>query len=337
MTIAVNLRPYSVALCAVLTLCTQCRRRTARGPRNPSCSSRTAHGGARNRGHGQADDRLYPAPAESRRGAAIVVCPGGGYGVLASDHEGQQVAKWLNTIGVTAAVLKYRLGPKYHHPAALQDVQRAIRYVRSHASELQVAPDRIGVMGFSAGGHLASTISTHLMPDGRMRPTRSNASVAAPIFRCCVTRPSAWSRRTRTAARCAICWGRIRSGTGAFAVQRDAGDRSERPPAFLFHTAEDTVVPAQDPSPITGLTGSQGSRGTAHLPERAAWRGNWRRAIPCCPPGGPHGRLAEAERVSGGDAARESLGQGDGRRQTLTLGAVLFFPENKWQRRRSRS
>jgi acetyl esterase/lipase len=77
------------------------------------------------------------------------------------DHEGHQVAKWLNTIGVTAVVLKYRLGPRYRHPAPLNDAQRAIRYVRAHAAELEVSADRVGVMGFSAGGHLASTVSTH--------------------------------------------------------------------------------------------------------------------------------------------------------------------------------
>src|SRR5687767_8323794 len=95
----------------------------------------------------------YPAPAELASGAAIVVCPGGGYGRLAS-HEGHDVAVWLNRLGLTAFVLKYRLGPRYHHPVMLWDVQRAIRLVRARASEWKVNPQRIGVMGFSAGGHL---------------------------------------------------------------------------------------------------------------------------------------------------------------------------------------
>jgi acetyl esterase/lipase len=99
--------------------------------------------------------------ARQPSGAAIIVAPGGGYGNLASNHEGRQVANLLNAAGVTAFVLKYRLGPKYRHPIELGDAQRAIRLVRARAKELGVAPDRIGMMGFSAGGHLAATAGTH--------------------------------------------------------------------------------------------------------------------------------------------------------------------------------
>lgn len=95
--------------------------------------------------------------------AACVVCPGGGYGMLAP-HEGRPVAEWFETKGVRGFVLKYRLGPRYHHPVMLGDAERAIRYVRAHASEIGVDPARVGVLGFSAGGHLASTVSTHNGP-----------------------------------------------------------------------------------------------------------------------------------------------------------------------------
>jgi acetyl esterase/lipase len=81
--------------------------------------------------------------------------------MLAIDKEGTQIAHWLNARGVAAFVLTYRYGPQYHHPVPLLDAQRAIRYVRSHASEDAINPDRIGIMGFSAGGHLASTAGTH--------------------------------------------------------------------------------------------------------------------------------------------------------------------------------
>jgi len=91
----------------------------------------------------------------------VVVCPGGGYGMLANNHEGRQVANWLNSLGIAAFVLKYRLGPRYHHPIELGDAQRAIRMVRAQAALYGVAPDRIGILGFSAGGHLASTAATH--------------------------------------------------------------------------------------------------------------------------------------------------------------------------------
>lgn len=98
-------------------------------------------------------------PQGARSGTAVVVCPGGGYRGLAIDHEGDQIARWLNSLGVSAFVLKYRLGPRYHHPVQLGDVQRAIRIVRSRAAEIGVS--RVGVWGFSAGGHLASTAATH--------------------------------------------------------------------------------------------------------------------------------------------------------------------------------
>lgn len=93
---------------------------------------------------------------------AIVICPGGGYGHLAITHEGINVANYFQTHGIAAFVLEYRL-PKngYLHPVPLMDVQRAIRIVRSHASEWHIDPAKVGVIGFSAGGHLASTVSTH--------------------------------------------------------------------------------------------------------------------------------------------------------------------------------
>lgn len=103
---------------------------------------------------------IYSPPDDINNGACIVVCPGGGYGALA-DHEGAPIAHWLNHHGATAAVLKYRLGPRYQHPVMLTDVQRALRVVRASAADLAVDVDRVGVLGFSAGGHLASTAATH--------------------------------------------------------------------------------------------------------------------------------------------------------------------------------
>jgi len=99
--------------------------------------------------------------AEKATGAAMVICPGGGYGMLAP-HEGEGYAQWLTEHGVNAFVLKYRLGSSgYRHPAMLQDAARAIRIVRSHAEEWKLDPKRIGIIGSSAGGHLASTLLTH--------------------------------------------------------------------------------------------------------------------------------------------------------------------------------
>lgn len=102
----------------------------------------------------------YLAPKENATGAAVIICPGGGYDHL-SDREGAPVAEWLNSIGIAAFVLKYRVAPRYHHPAPLQDAARAIRTVRARAAEWRLDPERIGILGFSAGGHLASTAGTH--------------------------------------------------------------------------------------------------------------------------------------------------------------------------------
>jgi acetyl esterase/lipase len=99
-------------------------------------------------------------PTGKNSGVAVVVCPGGGYGGLAA-HENQPIAEWLASRGITAFVLKYRLGPRYRHPAMINDANRAIRTVRAGAAEFGVNPSKIGILGFSAGGHLASTAGTH--------------------------------------------------------------------------------------------------------------------------------------------------------------------------------
>ena len=94
-------------------------------------------------------------------GAAMVICPGGGYEMLAP-YEGEDYALWLNQHGVTCFVLKYRLGSKgYRHPIMLEDAARAVRWVRTHADDYKLDPHRVGIMGSSAGGHLASTLLTH--------------------------------------------------------------------------------------------------------------------------------------------------------------------------------
>ena len=102
----------------------------------------------------------YLASKEIATGAAIVVFPGGGYSHLSEIKEGSDVAKWLNTLGISAFVVKYRLGMKYRQPNQLLDAARSVRMVRSRAKEWGILPDHIGILGFSAGGHLASTLGT---------------------------------------------------------------------------------------------------------------------------------------------------------------------------------
>jgi acetyl esterase/lipase len=107
---------------------------------------------------------LYLPAKEKATGTAVVVFPGGGYGHLAMDHEGHQIAQWLNSLGIAGFIVQYRhrnSGAGYGHPAPIQDAQRAIRMVRSRAAEWNVNPNRIGIIGFSAGGHLASSAGTH--------------------------------------------------------------------------------------------------------------------------------------------------------------------------------
>jgi acetyl esterase/lipase len=106
----------------------------------------------------------FPAPKMPGRVAtrtAVLILPGGSYAHLATDHEGVQVAQWVNNLGVSAFMLEYRVGPKYHHPIEMNDAKRGLRWVRSHAAEYGYDPNRVGVWGFSAGGHLASTLGTH--------------------------------------------------------------------------------------------------------------------------------------------------------------------------------
>lgn len=107
---------------------------------------------------------VYSPPAEKNTGAAVVVCPGGGYSILAMNLEGSEVCTWLNSIGVTGILLKYRVPGRAgleRHTAALQDAQRALGMARHRAKEWHIDPNRLGILGFSAGGHLSAATSTN--------------------------------------------------------------------------------------------------------------------------------------------------------------------------------
>jgi len=186
---------------------------------------------------------VYRADPERASGAAVVVCPGGGYGRLASDHEGRQVAEWLNSLGVSAFVLQYRLGPRYRHPVPLQDAQRAIRLVRSRAAEWGLDPTRVGILGFSAGGHLASTASTHF-DDGRRdasdpverQGSRPDFAVLGyPVVSLVDPPAHLGSRRNLLGEPADPALVELLSN------ERQVTPRT--PPTFLFHTADDSVVP----------------------------------------------------------------------------------------------
>lgn len=112
---------------------------------------------------GEPEITIYPAVSDVASGAAMVVCPGGGYNILAYDLEGTEICDWLNAAGITAVLLKYRVPRRENRPkheAPLQDVQRSISYIRANAKKYNINPDKIGVMGFSAGAHLSVMAST---------------------------------------------------------------------------------------------------------------------------------------------------------------------------------
>lgn len=189
---------------------------------------------------------IHLPPPGTANGTAVVVVPGGGYGHLAIDKEGHQVARWLNSLGVAAFVLKYRLGPKYRHPAMLMDAQRAIRTVRARAAEWNVDPSRIGILGFSAGGHLASTAGTHFDPGkpGSSDPIETVSS--RPDFMILIY-PVITLRDEYTHQ------GSKRNLLGPEPdprlVELLSNERQvtpETPPTFLVHTTDDRAVPVEN-------------------------------------------------------------------------------------------
>ena len=186
-----------------------------------------------------------PAASQST-GVGVVVCPGGGYAMLAMDHEGKQIATWLNSIGIAAFVLKYRLGPRYPHPAPMLDAQRAVRTVRANAQRFHINPHDIGIWGFSAGGHLASTVATHF--------DKGNPQAADPIERVSC-RPDfailaypVISFTTEYAHRGSLehLLGKNPDLKLAELLSNEKQITPETPPTFLFHTDADDGVPPEN-------------------------------------------------------------------------------------------
>lgn len=191
---------------------------------------------------------VYRPAKEKANGTAVIICPGGGYGGLAADHEGAQPALFFNSLGVTSYVLFYRLGSHgYRHPIELGDAQRSLRLVRSRSAQDGIDPARVGIMGHSAGGHLAATAGTHF--------DEGNAAAADVVDRQS-SRPD-WM---------VLCYPVISFDpaiTHRGSVQNLLGDKAgdaelikllsnelhvtpRTPPAFLFHTTEDTAVPVEN-------------------------------------------------------------------------------------------
>jgi acetyl esterase/lipase len=189
---------------------------------------------------------VWLAKPETATGAAVIICPGGGYGMLALDHEGRQVAGWLNSLGVTAFVLKYRLGPTYHHPAMLQDAARAIRTVRARGQKWGIDPHRIAILGFSAGGHLASTAGTHFdagKPDAedpveRISSRPDRLILVYPVIALATPYGHRGSQKNLL--------GDNPSDELVHSLSNETQVTADTPPTFLAHTNEDTGVPAEN-------------------------------------------------------------------------------------------
>ena len=207
-----------------------------------------------------------PEPAKAT-GAAIVICPGGGYGGLAP-HEGRSYALWLNEQGIAGFVLKYRLAPGgYHHPAMLQDAARAVRTVRARAEEWKLDPKRIGIMGSSAGGHLASTLVTHF--------DAGKADAADPIERDS-SRPDlgilcypviTMGEFTHDGSKKNLL-GENPSPELVQELSNELQVTKDTPPCFIFHTAEDTAVPVENALLFAGALRKAGVPFDLHIYER---------------------------------------------------------------------
>jgi acetyl esterase/lipase len=166
--------------------------------------------------------------------------------MLADNHEGRQVANWLNSLGIAAFVLKYRLGPRYHHPIELGDAQRAIRLVRAQATQFGVAPDRIGIMGFSAGGHLASTAGTHFDAgdSGASDPIEHVSS--RPDFLVLGYPVISFTTLYTHQGSLKNLLGEHPDAKLVENLSNELQVTPRTPPTFLFHTNEDKGVPAEN-------------------------------------------------------------------------------------------
>ncbi len=189
---------------------------------------------------------VYAPQADKANGTAIILCPGGGYFYLTGAKEGRIPAEWLNKKGVTAFVLKYRLAPRYRYPAQLQDAQRALRLVRFRAKEFHLDPKRIGICGFSAGGHLASTLATHYdlgRPDAEDPAERVSCRPDFLILGYAVI--SMDFAHTNLVTRRMLLGPRPnRDVVDAFSNELHVTPKT--PPTFLFHNDEDPLVPPEN-------------------------------------------------------------------------------------------
>jgi acetyl esterase/lipase len=199
-------------------------------------------------GHDEKDNPTitpFVAEADKATGAAVVVCPGGGYGGLAP-HEGMDYALWLNQYGITAFVLKYRLGSHgYRHPVMLNDAARALRLVRARAADWRIDPKRVGIMGSSAGGHLASTLLTHFDSGKADAEDPVDRQSSRPDLGILCYPVITMGEYTHQGSKSNLL-GKDPSPDLVRLLSNELQVTRETPPCFLFHTFEDTAVPVEN-------------------------------------------------------------------------------------------
>lgn len=196
------------------------------------------------------DIAVFLPSKKNATGEAVVICPGGGYGILAYDWEGSDIARWLNSEGIAAFVLKYRLpGSKSNivpHKSPLMDAQRAMRLVRHHAEKWNVDTGKVGVMGFSAGGHLASTLSTHYDAGdpGNSDPVEQHS--CRPDFSVLVYPVVSFTKEYSHAGSRENLLGKDADPDLVKHFSNELQITEETPPAILIHSGDDQVVPVEN-------------------------------------------------------------------------------------------
>ena len=192
---------------------------------------------------------IYLPAKEKATGAAVVIFPGGGYGHLAMDHEGHQIARWLNSFGVAGFILKYRhrnSGAGYGHPAPLQDAQRAIRMVRSRAKQWKIDPGRIGIIGFSAGGHLASSTGTHFQNRYSDAKDTIDQNSCRPDFMILVYPVVSFTEQYAHIGSRNNLLGKNPDRNLVENLSNEKQVTPETPPTFLVHANDDKPVPPEN-------------------------------------------------------------------------------------------
>lgn len=209
----------------------------------------------------------FIASKDKSTGAAIVICPGGGYQHLADVKEGSAVAEWLNSLGISAFVLKYRLGPRYNQPAQLLDAARALRTVRARAKEWNLDEKRIGILGFSAGGHLASTLATHFDAGKPDSPDKIERVGSRPDLQILIYPVISMGEFTHQGSKRNLL-GEDPSEDLVRLYSNELQVTGETPPAFLVHTMNDSVVPVENSLMFVSALRKAGVPFEFHLYER---------------------------------------------------------------------